>query len=524
MYLKAPTFLLALLLAFSQTYVSMAQSTLANTNGVTVTAGPVKSMYDDPDFKLFTDITDDSYTMQCKVEGENRTIRFNSSFEQVEVRPEPSEEQSREKYQHVFRFNGRSFLLEGTASETKKKNVFTQTEITSDGEPIGESVVLAEIEGEEFYSNPGNAKLYATESDDGSKLLVYLKLPEQRIGDGRLFTIYKYFVYNESMELLWSRVFEFKHEGGRVIHETYNITRHFENDGSVSAWAILDRGRKEEDRFAIRFYSISGDNIGTVDVELKQKMDRWKTRQANNRTYLFDTYGIEDGEGIRVVILDPKTKKGQLKYVPFGVEHLVKNQPEKIAEGLRKRAENGKPVFAEKFLFKDVIPTPNGDFVLTGQEGFDEVTEISKFSKMTEHFRMDYHLIGINGEAERVWSQIIPLDQRTGGDDHGCIVKSTKTKVYAIFSDSEDNYGPDADPMEKLKPYKGRKGVAGMVVIDTSNPNAPLQRVRLWDQAKEEETPVSATDFITSPTTSTGVARVPVGYGKERFIWLQFQP
>ena len=276
MYIKAHTFFLAFLLAFSQTYVSMAQSILANTNGVTVAAGPVKSMYDDPDFRLFTDITDDGYTMQCQIDGKNETVRFNSKLEQAEVLPKYDEERSREKYQHIFSFQDRIFLLEGTSSESRKTNVFTQTELNDRGEAISEPMMLAEVKGEEFYANPGNANLYATESDNGSKLLVYLKLPEQRIGDGPLFTIYKYFVYNESMELLWSRVFEFKHEGGRVIHETYNINRHFENDGSVSAWAILDRGRKSEDRFAFRFYSIKGDDVSTVDVELKQKMDRWK--------------------------------------------------------------------------------------------------------------------------------------------------------------------------------------------------------------------------------------------------------
>lgn len=513
---------LALLLCIS---TSFAQE-LYSRNGLTITASPVIDMDTEPEFYNVRTVGKDGYTADYKVDGEWEVFQFDRNFDRVEVDKVviPYDKGDERDYNHVFEFGGRYFQLKGTVDREKKTNVFTQQELSETGDLIGDPVELAHVEGDEFYANPGNSGLTHKVSPDGSKLLVMLKMPEQRVDEGRLFTIYKYFVYDLDMNLLWSKVFEFQHIGGRVIHQTYNITRQFQNDGSMAAWAILDRGRKLEDgvkRFAIRFYHIKGEQVEQTDVDLDDKMDGWTFRYANDRVYLFATYGIEDSEGVRIVSWSSKDNKGSLQYVPWGAEHFVKNQPEKEVKRINSLAAKNKPVFVPKFNFYNVIPTADGGFIVTGQEGFNKSHAVSQFTSYTEYFRTDFHLMGISADCKKTWSQIIPLDQQTQGGDYGCIVKPVGKRVFCFFHDLSDNLVAGISP-EDIKKYKGKKDPLGMVVIDTETPDAKLQRTKLFDFARVDGW-LLPDQFKTDPDLNTGAIRVKVDKKKAKILWFDFQ-
>lgn len=481
---------------------------------------------EEPAFHSVRTVEKDGFTANYKVDGEWEVFMFDKEFNRVDLNKVviPYDKGGEKDYNHLFDFNGRFFQLKGTVDREKKTNLFTQQELSETGDPIGEPLVLASVEGDEFYASPGNSGLTHQISSDGTKLLVRLKLPEQRVDEGRLFTIYKYFVYDLDMNLLWSRVFEFKHEGGRVIHESYNVSRYFQNDGSMVAWAILDRGRKLEDgvkRFAIRFFHINGDDTQYTDVDLDDKMDGWRFRYANDRVYLFDMYGIEKSEGVRIVTWSSKDNKGALHYVPFGAEHYLKNQPEKEVKRIQSLADKGKPVFVPAFNLYDIIETADGGFVLTGQQGENKVHAVSQFTSYTEYIRDDFHLIGINGDCKKTWSEIIPLNQKTQGGDYGCIVKPVGDKVYCLYHDLAENLVPNIAP-EDIRPYKGKEGPLGMVIIDTTKPNAPLDRKMVMEFSRVDGWLVPAF-FITDPAVNSGAMRVTVDKHKARVLWFDFE-
>jgi len=453
---------------------------LASKAGVTITSSS-KILKEKMNFLTFEYVDENGFVAKFKKDGEYQKLRFDQDLKEDDFPAEviSYDEGAEKEYTRPFSFKGKYYLLRGTVNREAKTNVFSQVEITKEGKEIGEPTIMAKIVGDEFYAGPGNANFLQKYSPDGNKLLVLLKMPEKRIDDGRLFTIYRYFVYDENMKLLWNKEVEFKHDGGRVIAYGYNTNYFFENDGTVLAWGILDRGRKVEEgtsRFAFRFYGINGDGVNTTEVNLEEKMDSWRAHYANDRVYLFDTYGVDKGEGFRVVTWNSKEKEAKINYLAFGKEHLIKNQPEKEEDRINKLAEKGKPVFAVKFNFMDVLPTAEGGFVLTGQEGFTKVTQVDKFTKYNEYFRWDYHLMGVNAAGEKTWSDIVPLDQKTTGGEYGCLVKPVKDKVYVIFHDSYSNLEPGWKPGDKLDLYKGQKTGLGLVVIDTKNPNAMQKR------------------------------------------------
>lgn len=523
--------LVATLVLLSVSIGANAQKTIVSKAGLTVTSSSIKSSKQDPFYSYVDAVGEDEMIVKCEVKDEPVLIRMSRDFDELETITRESKEipvkevpkvRGKGISQYVITYKGRHFLLKGTSDRDKLKNVFTQTEVDEEGEPIGDPFEVAKVVGEEFYSNPGNADFGATESEDGSKLLVYIKLPEQREGDARRHTIYKYFVYDEDMNLLWSHIQEYKHKGGRVIHHGYNTNRVFENDGSVTAWAILDRGRKTDPRFAIRFYSINGDDVVTSEVNLKKKMDFWTTSHRGDRTYLIAPYGIDKGEGIRMLIWDSKEKEARIEYIEYGSKHLVKNQPEKEIKRIESLTKKGKPTFAIKYALDRIIEMPDGGFIITGQEGFNKEISTSKYSSFTEYHRFDYHLFGIDAEGKLEWSEIIPLNQRTTGTDFGCIVKPVKNRVYAIFSDTDKNFEPEWNPAEGAKLYKGNKEVVGMVVVDTENPRAAQKRHRLWGFDKLQGW-LTTTSFVSTTGIPTGAAKVYVPKDKQRLLWFDFE-
>lgn len=404
-----------------------------------------------------------------------------------------------------FSVGDRYFLLRGTVDKEKLTNVFSWVEIDADGEPLGDENMLAEIVGEEYYAGPKNAWLHEEFSEDGESILITLKMPERRRGEERRHRVYRYFIYDLDMNLQWEKEVEYLHDGGRVV---YHGSKFFKNDGTILSWAIFDRGRKVEKgspRFAYRFYRINQQGVEYSEIDLKKKMDYPTSKVTNDFVYLFDTYGIDNGEGYRMLKWNSKTLDGEIKYIPFGKDHLIKYQDEKAIKKIESIAAKGKPLFIPKYIENKVITMENGGFLFTGQEGFSKSLGDSKYNPTIEYYRQDYHLMAIDANGEKLWSEIIPMDQKTIGKDYGCLIKPVKKNVYVIFHDNEENLAPGGwNSTKELAKYKGKKQGLGMVVIDTENPNATQKRQLLcrFDRLDSWITPGS---FYTEPELDFGV-------------------
>jgi hypothetical protein len=502
---------------------------LYSKNGVTITGSSTTSLEDDYYLGSVKSIDNHGYVAYYKVKNEWTEVPFNKNFERIEgqskvINYNPGKETD---FNHAFAFNGKHFLLKGTVDREKKTNLFTQVELSEDGDPIGEPVELANLEGDDFYANPKNAMLAHEISPDGTKLLVSLKLPEQRVGDQRKHFIYKYFVYDDEMNLLWSRIFEFKHEGGIFVYSPYYKQMCFENDGGVLVWGDLDRGRKVPDgvsRLAFRFYRIHENDVEIRDVDLRQRFVQGPFKYANDKVYLFGTYGRgEDIEGFSIISWNSKNNEGKLNLVLFGKEHLVKNQPEKEIKRVTKLAEKGKPVILPKFDFYDVIQMENGGFIITGQEQ-DDKSVGGEIVRETEYHRFDFHIIAIDADCEKVWSQIIPLEQFSFNKDYGCIIKPVGDQVYCFFNDAKENLVSAWSSSAGVNRYKGFKvgNPIAMVVIDTKNPDALQKRVKVLDYARLNGCLVPK-QFATMTGLNAAAMRVQTGKDKARVLWFDFE-
>lgn len=498
---------------------------LYSKNGVTITASPNISLKKDSYLGSVKSITNDGYVAYYKVEDVWTEVAYHKNFERVNGLPNVISYNPKKEidFNHSFDFSGRHFVLKGTVDREQKTNQFTQVELSEDGDPISKPIELASVEGDEYYSNPRNANLSHQVSSDGTKLLVKLKLPEQRVGDGRKYTIYKYFVYDIDMNLMWSRTFEFKHEGGIFVYDQ----SYFEDDGSVLVWGKLDRGRKAPEGvkpYAIRFYKILENEFDRVDVDLDQRLHYWRFRYANNKVYLFSLLKRgrgDDVEGFRVVSWSSEDSQGELSLIPFGKEHLIKNQSEKEIKRITKLADKQKPMLLPKFDFYDIIATTDGGFILTGQERNDKVLS-GEITYTTEYHGLDFHLIAINADCKMVWSQIIPLKQVTFWEDYGCIVKPVGEKVYCFFNDAAENLVPGWTPSEGVNRYKRKNDPVGMIIIDSKNPDARQKRMKVLDNSRLNGHLVPE-QFKTTDGLNVGAMRVQTGKEKARMLWFDFE-
>ncbi|MCF8464534.1 MAG: hypothetical protein K9G41_06825 [Flavobacteriales bacterium] len=519
--------LLPILASFLVLISNVNSQELYSKNGVTISASPAITLEDDSYFGSVKSIDNNGFVAYYKSNNEWTEVEYNKNFEQIDAQStvinyDPGKETD---YNHVFSFNGRYFLLKGTVNREQKTNLFTQVELAPDGEPISEPIELASVEGDDFYANPKNAMLTHEISPDGTKLLVSLKLPEQRVGDERKHFIYKYFVYDDEMNLLWSRIFEFKHEGGIFVYSPYYKQMCFENDGGVLVWGDLERGRKVPEgvsRLAIRFYRIQENDVEIRDVDLSQRFVQGPFRYANDKVYLFSTYGTgEDIEGFSIISWNSKNNEGKLNLVPFGKEHLVKNQPEKEIKRITNLAEKGRPVILPKFDFYDVIQMENGEFIITGQEQNDK-SFAGEITSTTEYHRDDFHLIAIDADCQKTWSQIIPLNQVTFWTDYGCIVKPVGDKVYCIFNDAAENLVAGWSPSGNVNRYNHKEDPVGMVIIDTKHPDAPQKRMKILDYGRLNGHLVPE-QFATMTGLNVAAMRVQVGKDKAKVLWFEFE-
>lgn len=435
------------------------------------------------------DITDDGYKIRLRSGSGYEYVTYNKELEVVESETEAKKETKslKERYGEGditrFWFNDRYFLLKGITEKENELNVFTLTELDEEGEPVAQPIELARIQGKDYYYGVGNAYLDYDISPDESKLLLSFKQPEKRDKNNDLYKIYRFMVYDKDMNQEWAEDIEFENKGGR---NKYSGSKQLMNDGSIYCFSTIDRGRgaSKGHRFALKLYRIKGSDITTTLKESDDTRDRWDTKVIDNDMYLFSTFGDKGDEGIVMAKwTGAEGEKVSVTKTPFGLKHVIKNQPEKEVKKWKKVADKGKPITIPYFNIHKIIKNDDGSWLVYGQEQYTVTTTSKSGYTRTTYYDLDMHFFNIAEGGKLNWSYVVPISQRTGegAPGRGYQIKFIGSKVYVMFNDNYRNMEPEWNTSMPVSRFSSTDNPVALVCFDMKDPEAKQKRQLLWD-------------------------------------------
>lgn len=447
----------------------------------------------------FESMEEGAYKLRLRSKGQYDIVTFNDLLEPVNTETvEDAKNGEAKKYElsdwYIFTFADKRLLLKATTDRDAKKNFFTITKLDEQEKESGPAVDLAIID-KDYYYVIENAKMDYEVSDDGSKLLVYFKLPEKRNQRNVKVIRYQYIVLDKDLQPISDRVEEFEATDGVV---QYNGNAQFNDEGHVYCYANVDRGRryKKQDRFSVLMYAIGPKKTISVRAD-KVRATGVTTDLANGRYRLFFTTGVSGfmfmgigspgGEtGFATITwTGEKRDKPVVKLEPFTAEHAGKNQPAKVGRKQAKREKKGKPVVIPYLEMEHVIRMNDGSYLVLAQQQFIEVRtrQNSTISRTIYHF-LNIHAFGFSADHELQWSTVVPVYQRGySPEGMGFAYKTHNDQLYLIFNDNFRNLEKEWHTGKKPYKYTGFKSPVSIVRVDMKNADAPQKREQLWSSA-----------------------------------------
>lgn len=443
----------------------------------------------------------------------------------------------------TFTFADKKYRFKGIVDDKKKLNVFTLTEIDEDGDELSTSEI-GRIEGDDFYKRVSNCYMTQRLSEDESKLLLYYKLAERRDSENRKVLRFRLMVFNQEMESVMDRVVEFEDKKGRVLvggegwlTSTDRSAFRLKNDGSVYAWASVDKGRryKKEERFDLLVYRIEDGDMARTRVE-DVNTDYWVCSFIENEFVMLSTWGYAGYKFLGMWGPDPGQEgfflarwngeegvKPIFSRIKFGADHLAKNHPKNYGNKLRKKEAKGKPVLAPYYVIDEARVLEDGTLLILGQERYT-VTVQRKYSSYTRYYYNDIHGFNITLDGDVNWSYVIPKAQMTGGYGFGggYVTKKLGDKIYTIFNDNFRNHEKDWSPYKK-KPYRfsGLDNPVALVTFDVGSPDAKQDRQLLW-KSKSAGGLFDPEKFFSRYDEDYGLLYIQAGKLKQRLLRLEF--
>ncbi|MBL4587249.1 MAG: hypothetical protein JKX84_09375 [Flavobacteriales bacterium] len=443
----------------------------------------------------FISIEDGKYTLRMRSKGMHEYVTYNSELEVEETKKKTIEIIKKKDYGladwRTVQFAGSNYLIKATTDRDKKLNIFTLTELDEERDEIGPVTELDRIKGDRYYRIIENAYLDYMVSDDESKLMVMFKLPEKRDKDRVKYKLYRYVVFDEDLNIIWNRVFEYKHEGGRV---KYGGSARVGDNGDVFCWASMDRGRgyKKDERFGVNLYRLNEDETAKVQIKALERdgITSFLHNGIYNLTSTYSKYGWKflfwGGKGGKVGFLDIKWNGGdgespEVKKSPFGAEHIIKNQPKKERKKWKKREKKGKPVYVPHLYTDYIIELEDGGTVILAQEQYAVTTTSKNGHTRTKYYNLDIHAFGMSADNDIQWSTIVPLYQKMGSTiGSGYAYKILGDKLYLIFNDNFRNLEREWNTSIKPNRFSGGSSPVSVVTIDMTDPDAKQKRELAW--------------------------------------------
>jgi hypothetical protein len=488
-----------------------AQKVLGEVAGVRVTATDVISREPKETVFNISDLTLESFKVYIKSESDSKVETYDGnmklvSSESVELGTSKSEDRKDADYYRFVTVNGKKYVL--SIYVEKGENIFTVVAVGNDGMNESEPTEFLRLPKENAFRDFKYQRPDILKSDNGSYVLLAMKLPEPDKSDPPVFT-YQYVMFGPEMKVLWSKEMKYNHsEGIQRVENEFPL-----NDGSVVSLTRVDKGRgfEAEKRFEQRLYHINADNVDKAGFSAIGKVLLKHTELKTGGISATLTYGLRSYEGLLLVDWsfdgDPIVKK-----VPYGIDHLTKKATEKQVKKYTKANEKGKPLTIEKFEVEGVKKMADGTRIVHGQERwFNE-----------DFITGPIRLFGLNKSNEMVWSQVIPVKQTRSGTNEGLgyLFKVVGDMAYVIFNDNYRNLSWDESSSDPST-YSGPDNPVVLVSFDINDPDGTYSRKQLWE-SKDVGGMFSLSKYYHAGDNDFGVAYIQGRHLKECLVKIEF--
>ncbi len=398
-------------------------------------------------------------------------------------------------------FGHQFYYLRGTTDYKAKENKLVLYRIATDPDQQPEAIQLSTIKGEGFYDNMNYSGLSMKKSDDGSKLLIAIKLGHDRSKSGNLSYQFRILVFNQSIEKLWESDIKFSDPAGSVdvggVGSLYGFsasTFEIGNDGNVFCWADVDRGsdKSDSDRHRLKLYRMDAAGVYTSTVNRPPSVTEVRTAMNANRFMLVAPYTAEGGAPFN--LWNNQDKTGGFEFldwdgtdasevrrtkIPLDIEHLSKNETTKQVDKLKKDMNGGKKVISvSRLACTRVHLLEDGSTLITATSG---ISNAGLYRGMLDVNINDIHVFRLNAAKELVFSDRVPIYHLASVIGSGFESVVEGKKLFLLFNDNPLNVGRDWSALGPEKFY-GSDAQLSLVEMDVYDASKPHIRNGVWTQ------------------------------------------
>jgi len=298
-------------------------------------------------------------------------------------------------------------------------------------------------------------------------------LPEHKDSKGNIVFNFRFIVYNQNYEELWSREESFQDPKsqisvGGVSWQYTGSTLAFDvtSTGNIMCWAT-----NEQKEFTL--YNLGPDETASAKVPHVTK-GTWYFETNNSSMVMVGTYTVEEKGAVGLLVVNWNGKDDTEPFVskiPFTVEHLIKNQTEKEVAKIKKKAAKGKEQEISYLRLTNVKVLDDNSLVVIAQR--------IAYSDGGSGYYYNHHIFHISPVNELLFSTQIPYYAMGNRDDMGYSTKFIGNTMYMIFNDRLENFTADWSKVGPEK-YYGSAAAVDLIKIDFENPVENPKRYALW--------------------------------------------
>jgi len=502
---------ITILLTTTTVTEALAQKVLGEVAGVRVTATDVQSREPKETVFNISDLTAETFKLyvksdsDSKVETYSRELKLVSS-EPTELGTSKSADRKDAAFYRYVNVDNKKYVL--SIDIVNGENIFTVAAVGNDGMNEAEPTEFLRLSKENAFKDFKYQRPEILTSDNGSYVLLSMKLPEPDKSDPPVFTD-QYVMFGPGMKVLWSKEMKYDHSDGIQKLESELPM----NDGSLLALTRIDKGRgfDPEKRFEQRLYHINANKVEKASFPAEGKVLLKHTELSTTGVFATFTYGLRSYEGLLFVRWnfdgDPIVKK-----VPYGLAHMSKKASEGLVKKYTKDHEKGNPLTIEKLEIQGVEKLADGKRIIHGQESwFNE-----------DFITGPIHLFCFDKNDELLWSQVIPVKQKRSGTNEGLgyFLNVVGNMAYVIFNDNYRNLSwkeGSSDPSE----YSGPDNPVVLVSFNIEDPDATYSRKQLWE-SKDVGGLFSLSKYYYNDEDNYGVAYIQGRLLKECLVKIEF--
>ncbi len=446
---------------------------------------------------LITNVKAGSFSFWGYDEDLQVTEQINAHSDVVEI----TKARKGENAYGFISFGNQFYYLRGTTDSKKKENQLVLYRVSKDPKVKPEAFVLSTISGNGFYSNMNYSGLSMKKSDDGTKLMVAIKLGHDRSKSGKLSYRFRLIVMDESIEKLWESDVKFSDSAGSVdvggVGSLYGFsasTFEIGNNGNVFCWADVDRGKEksEKDRHRLKLFRVDAEGVYSTTVNHPPSVTEVRSTMENNRLVLVAPY-LTGGDA-PYNLWNGKDKTGGFEFldwdgtegaevertkIPLTVEHLSKNATTKQIGKLKKDAANGnKPISKARLVCAQIELLKDGSILITATSG---ISNAGIYRGMLDSDIKDIYVFRLNSDKKLVFSDRVPLYHLASVKSSGFESVVAGKKLFLFFNDIPLNVGRDWST-EGPEKFSGSGGQLSLVEIDVYDQNNTHVRSAVWTQ------------------------------------------